>query len=236
MTTVIEEMATGVRIVKAFGRDGLLRSRFQREAGRLRGTNLEAVRVRSLAWSSFSLLLNADLCLVLLLGGLAVTQHQLTIGGLVAFMTYLFMLIWPLDALGWILAMGEEATTASIRLAEVFDSRPEIKDRPAAIALPRVRGLVRLEGVGFRYPGSDGWVLRGLDLELRPGETVALVGPTGSGKTTVATLVPRLYDVSEGRVTLDGVDARDVQLRSLRAQVGVAFEDPILVSASVREN
>jgi ATP-binding cassette, subfamily B, bacterial len=236
MTTVIEEMATGVRIVKAFGRDGLLRSRFQREAGRLRETNLQAVRVRSLAWSSFSLLLNADLCLVLLLGGLAVTQHQLTIGGLVAFMTYLFMLIWPLDALGWILAMGEEATTASVRLAEVFDSRPEIEDRPAAIALPRVRGLVRLEGVGFRYPGGGGWVLRGLDLELRPGETVALVGPTGSGKTTVATLVPRLYDVTEGRVTLDGVDVRDVQLRSLRAQIGVAFEDPILFSASVHEN
>ncbi len=236
MTTVIEEMATGVRIVKAFGREALLRSRFQREAGRLRGTNLEAVRVRSLAWSSFSLLLNADLCLVLLIGGLAVTQRQLTIGGLVAFMTYLFMLIWPLDALGWILAMGEEATTASTRLAEVFDSRPEITDRPTATVLAPVRGRVRLEGVGFRYPAGGGWVLRGLDLELEPGETVALVGATGSGKTTVAALVPRLYDVTEGRVTLDGVDVRDVRLRSLRERIGVAFEDPILFSASIHEN
>jgi ATP-binding cassette subfamily B protein len=236
MTTVIEEMATGVRIIKAFGRNGLLRERFQHQAARLRGTNLEAVRIRSTTWTGFNLLLNADLCAVLLIGGFAVTRGDLTIGGLVAFMTYLFMLIWPLDALGWILAMGEEATTASQRLAEVFDSRPEIVSAPHARPLTTTRGRIRLEGVGFRYPESESWVLRGLDLELEPGETVALVGPTGSGKTTVAALVPRLYDVTEGRVTIDGVDVRDVELRSLRAQIGMAFEDPILFSASVHEN
>jgi ATP-binding cassette, subfamily B, bacterial len=236
MTTVIEEMATGVRIIKAFGRDRLLRERFEREAGRLRGTNLEAVRVRSSTWTTFNLVLNADLAIVLLVGGLAVTQHELTIGGLVAFMTYLFMLIWPLDALGWILAMGEEATTASIRLAEVLDSRPEVVDRPRARAVSRPRGRISLERVRFRYPGGGGWVLHELDLDLEPGETMALVGATGSGKTTVAMLVPRLYDVTEGRVTLDGVDIRDIQLRSLRAHIGTAFEDPILFSASVHEN
>jgi len=236
MTTVIEEMATGVRIIKAFGRNRLLRERFEREARRLRGTNLDAVRIRSSTWTTFNLVLNADLAIVLLVGGLAVTSHQLTIGGLVAFMTYLFMLIWPLDALGWILAMGEEATTASIRLAEVFDSLPQVVDRPQARAVSRATGRVSLEGVGFRYPGGGGLVLHDLHLELEPGETVALVGATGSGKTTVATLVPRLYDVTEGRVALDGVDIRDIQLRSLRAQIGMAFEDPILFSASVHEN
>ena len=236
MTTVIEEMATGVRIIKAFGRNRLLRERFEREARRLRGTNLDAVRIRSSTWTTFNLVLNADLAIVLLVGGLAVTSHQLTIGGLVAFMTYLFMLIWPLDALGWILAMGEEATTASIRLAEVFDSLPQVVDRPQARAVSRATGRISLEGVGFRYPGGGGLVLHDLNLELEPGETVALVGATGSGKTTVATLVPRLYDVTEGRVALDGVDIRDIQLRSLRAQIGMAFEDPILFSASVHEN
>jgi ATP-binding cassette subfamily B protein len=236
MTTVIEEMATGVRIIKAFGRNRLLRERFEREARRLRGTNLDAVRIRSSTWTTFNLVLNADLAIVLLVGGLAVTSHQLTIGGLVAFMTYLFMLIWPLDALGWILAMGEEATTASIRLAEVFDSLPQVIDRPQARAVSRATGRISLEGVGFRYPGGGGLVLHDLNLELEPGETVALVGATGSGKTTVATLVPRLYDVTEGRVALDGVDIRDIQLRSLRAQIGMAFEDPILFSASVHEN
>ncbi|HXM53832.1 MAG TPA: ABC transporter ATP-binding protein [Candidatus Dormibacteraeota bacterium] len=236
MTTVVEEMATGVRIIKAFGRNALLLGRFRREAEKLRGTNLEGVRVRASTWTTFNLLINLDLCLVLLVGGFAVTRGELSIGGLVAFMTYLFMLIWPLDALGWILAMGEEATTASTRLAEVFDSRPEIVEPAAPRLLTRVRGGIRLEGVGFRYPGGGDWVLRGLDLELAPGETVALVGATGSGKTTLATLVPRLYDVAEGRVLLDGVDVRDLSLRALRGQVGMAFEDPILFSASVHEN
>ena len=236
LTTVVEEMATGVRIIKAFGRNGLLRDRFQGQAAMLRATNLDGVRVRASTWTMFNLLINLDLCVVLLVGGFAVTAGDLTLGGLVAFMTYLFMLIWPLDALGWILAMGEEATTASMRLGEVFDSRPEIVDPPKPKLLTRVRGGVALEGVGFHYPEGGGWVLRGLDLELEPGETVALVGATGSGKTTLATLVPRLYDVSEGRVTLDGVDVRDLSLRSLRAQIGVAFEDPILFSASVHEN
>ena len=236
LTTVVEEMATGVRIIKAFGRNGLLRERFQREAGKLRGTNLAGVRVRASTWTTFNLLINLNLCVVLLLGGVAVTRGELSIGGLVAFMTYLFMLIWPLDALGWILAMGEEATTASQRLAEVFDSRPEVVDPPAPRLLTRVRGGIRLEGVGFRYPGGGDWVVRGLDLELAPGETLALVGATGSGKTTIATLVPRLHDVTEGRIALDGTDIRDIALRDLRAQIGMAFEDPILFSASVHEN
>jgi ATP-binding cassette, subfamily B, bacterial len=235
LTTVVEEMATGVRIIKAFGRSGLLLASFRREAEKLRGTNLAGVRIRASTWTTFNLLINLNLCLVLLVGGFAVTRGELSIGGLVAFMTYLFMLIWPLDALGWILAMGEEATTASIRLAEVLDSRPEVVDPPQPRAITRVRGGIRLEGVGFRYPGGD-WVLRDLDLDVQPGETVALVGATGSGKTTLATLVPRLYDVTEGRITLDGVDVRDLSLRSLRAWVGVAFEDPILFSASVHEN
>jgi ATP-binding cassette, subfamily B, bacterial len=141
-----------------------------------------------------------------------------------------------MDALGWILSMSEEARTASDRLDEVYDTMPDITDRPAARTLERSMGRVRFEGVGFRYPGSEEWILRGVDLELAAGETVALVGATGSGKTTLACLVPRLYDVSEGRVTLDGVDVRDLTLSSLRSHIGVAFEDPILFSASVREN
>jgi len=118
----------------------------------------------------------------------------------------------------------------------VFDARPAIADRPGAIVLPRPRGAVRFEDVGFRYTETRGWVLRHLDLELRPGETMAIVGATGSGKTTVLSLLPRLYDCVEGRVALDGVDVRGLSLRSLRATVAVAFEDPILFSASIHEN
>jgi ATP-binding cassette subfamily B protein len=173
---------------------------------------------------------------VLLGGVIAVGNGALTLGGLVAFVSYLLTLTWPLEALGWILAMAEEAETAAGRLWEVVDTEPEIDDRPDAIELGRAVGEVRFEGVAFQYPDSDRTPLRGLDLTISPGETVALVGATGSGKTTLATLLTRLYDPTAGRVTLDGHDLRDLSVRSLRSQIGFAFEEPSLFSASVREN
>ena len=236
VTTVIEEMATGVRVIKAFGRNLDVLRRFEREAAVLRDLNLEAIRVRAGLWTLLVYIPNLNLAAVLLIGGYAVIHGQLSIGGLIAFISYLFMLNGPMDALGWSLSMGEEATTASDRLDEVRDTVPEIVDRPGALAIGESTGRIRFEGVGFRYPGSEEWILRGVDLEIEPGETVALVGRTGSGKTTLTALLPRLYDVSEGRVTLDGHDLRDLTLASLRGQLGVAFEDPILFSASVREN
>jgi ATP-binding cassette, subfamily B, bacterial len=236
LTTTIEEMATGVRIIKAFGRMPLMQHRFDGQARVIRETSLQGVKARAEVWTELNLLPNLSLLGVLLLGGVSVIQGNLTIGGLVAFMNYVFMLIWPMEAIGWVLSMSEECRTASERLNEVLDARPEIADRPHARALERSRGRLELRGVGFRYPGSDAWVLRDLNLAVEPGETVGLVGRTGSGKTALAHLVPRLYDVTEGAVLLDGVDVRDILLRSLRAQIGFAFEDPILFSASVHEN
>jgi ATP-binding cassette, subfamily B, bacterial len=236
VTTVIEEMATGVRIIKAFGRDDLLFARYRQEISELRGTNFQSVDSRAQFWTLMTLLPNLMLVLVVLLGGLATLNHQLSLGGLVAFITYLFMLIWPMDALGWILAMGDEAQTASTRLSEVFDSIRDVGDLPGAVELSDARGELRFENVTFAYPGGGKPVLEGVDLHVRAGETMALVGRTGSGKTTLAMLIPRLYDVTGGRVTVDGRDVRDVTLRSLRAQIGTAFEDPILFSASVHEN
>src|SRR5260370_11127547 len=151
-------------------------------------------------------------------------------------MNSVFMLTWPMDAMGWVLSMSEECQTASERLNEVLDSRPDIADRPDARAMERCRGRIELRGVGFKYPKSDDWILRDLNLTIEPGETVGLVGRTGSGKTTLAYLVPRLYDVVEGQVLLDGVDVRDLHLRSLRSHIRVAFEEPILFSASVPED
>ena len=236
LTTTIEEMATGVRIIKAFGRMPLMQSRFDGEARAIRGTALEGVRARAAVWTELNFLPNLSLVAVLLLGGVSVVQGHLTIGGLVAFMNYVFMLIWPMDAIGWVLSMSEECRTAAERLDEVLDSRPEIADRPSARPLDRARGRLEFRGVGFKYPNSDEWILRDLNLVVEPGETVGLVGRTGSGKTSLAYLVPRLYDVSEGSVLLDGVDVRDILLRSLRSHIGFAFEDPILFSASVHEN
>ncbi|TAN34104.1 ABC transporter ATP-binding protein [bacterium] len=236
LTTVIEEMATGVRIIKAFGRMPLMQQRFEDQARLLRATSLTGIEARSRLWTQINLLPNLSLVAVLLLGGLNVVQGTLTIGGLVAFMNYVFMLTWPMDAIGWVLSMSEECQTASERLSEVLDSRPQIADRAGARTLERCRGHLEFRGVGFRYPKSDEWILRGLNLVVEPGETVGIVGRTGSGKTTLAYLLPRLYDVAEGQVLLDGIDVRDLRLRSLRSHIGVAFEDPILFSASVHEN
>ena len=236
LTTTIEEMATGVRIIKAFGRTPLMQRRFEQQARQIQETSLEGIKARANLWTAINFLPNLSLVAVLLLGGLNVVQGRLTIGGLVAFMTYIFMLTWPMDALGWVLSMSEECQTASQRLNEVFDSRPEISDRPRARSLDRSTGRLEFHAVGFKYPRSDEWVLRDFNLVVEPGETVGLVGRTGSGKTTLAYLVPRLYDVTEGHVLLDGVDVRDILLRSLRSHIGFAFEDPILFSASVHEN
>jgi len=236
LTTVIEEMATGVRIIKAFGRMPLMQKRFEDQALLVKTTSLTGIEARARLWTQLNFLPNLSLVAVLLLGGINVVQGRLTIGGLVAFMSYVFMLTWPMDAIGWVLSMSEECQTASERLNEVLDSRPEIADRAGARALDACRGRIELRGVGFKYPKSDDWVLRNVNLVIEPGETVGLVGRTGSGKTSLAYLLPRLYDIAEGQVLLDGIDVRDLELRSLRSHIGVAFEDPILFSASVHEN
>ena len=236
LTTIIEEMATGVRIIKAFGRMPLMQARFDDMARRLGASNIEAIAERARLWTQLTLLPNLSLAAVLLLGGYSVSHGSLTVGGLIAFMNYVFMLTWPMDAIGWVLSMNEECKTAVQRLNEVMDSRPDIADLPGARAMERCKGRIELRGVGFKYPKSDAWILRDLNLTIEPGETLGLVGRTGSGKTTLAYLVPRLYDVTEGSVLLDGIDVRDLHLRSLRSHIGTAFEDPILFSASVHEN
>jgi ATP-binding cassette, subfamily B, bacterial len=238
LTTLIEEGATGIRVIKAFGRRRLVRRQFLESAQQLYDSSMEQVRLRAKFWALIDMVPNLTLAAILFGGAVAVGQGALTVGGLVAFVSLLVLLVWPIESLGEILAMAEEATSAAERIYEVFDTVPEIADREGAFDLDECEGRVRFEDVSFRYAGdeSTGWILRDIDLEVRPGETLAIVGITGSGKTTLTALVPRLYDVSIGRVTLDGHDVRDLTLRSLRRHVGVAFEEPTLFSASVREN
>jgi ATP-binding cassette, subfamily B, bacterial len=236
LATVVEESAGGVRIVKSFGRRELVNARFGAAAELLAGSWMDAVRLRARFWTLLDVIPNLALAIVLCIGALAVAKGLLSLGGLIAFLSLQLQLVWPIDALGWILAIGQEAATAAERVYEVLDTPVEIVDPPAAVALGAVQGRLRLEGVGFRYPGAKQPVLHDIDLEVEPGETLALVGATGSGKTTLVSLVPRLYDVTSGRITLDGHDLRDLRLESLRKAVAVGFEEPILFSASVREN
>jgi ATP-binding cassette subfamily B protein len=236
LTTQIEEAATGIRVIKAFGRRRLVGASFENGAERLYESSMASVRLRAKFWSLIEVIPNLTLAVVLLFGALAVGRGLLTVGGLVAFMSLMLYLVWPVEALGWILATAQEASTAADRIYEVFDTEPSIVDRPGAVTLAEPEGRLRFEGVTFAYPGTAEPVLHDVWLDVAPGETVALVGATGSGKTTLASLVPRLYDVTGGRITLDGVDVRDVRLESLRRVVATAFEEPILFSASVREN
>ena len=237
LTTTIEEGAKGIRVLKAFGRGPQAFAGYQRQATEIYDTQLERIRLHTRFVWVLGIIPNLTLTAVLLAGVLSVGSGRLTLGGLVAFVSYVLMLTFPLEVLAWIMAMAGEAESAAVRIYEVFDTEPTIQDRPGAIELgPEVRGAVRFEGVSFSYEGRDRTVLSTIDLAVEPGEAIAVVGATGSGKTTLVTLLTRLYDPSEGRVTLDGTDLRDLTVTSLRRHVGFAFEEPSLFSASVREN
>ncbi len=246
LATYIEEAATGIRVLKALGRRDEAAHRHGAQARRVFQTQVGKARLRGTFWAGLDLIPNALIGLILLLGALATSRHELTLGGLVAFITLTLQLVWPIQATGYILASGQEAATAAQRIFEIFDTEPAITG-PAITSPDGVRARARrprhpgpsrlvFERVGFRYPGAQRAVLRGVSLDLEPGQTVVLAGATGTGKTTLLQLVPRLADVTSGSIVLDGTDIRRLPLPELRARVGCAFEDPTLFSASVREN
>jgi ATP-binding cassette subfamily B protein len=258
LATLIEEAATGIRVLKALGRGQQAAARHDAQATEVYRTQVAKAGLLGSFWALLDLIPNGVIGIIIVLGAFAVSKHSLTIGGLVAFITLALQLVWPVEALGYIIASGQEAATAAQRVLEIFDTPPEIKDaerlvvraaeprpvRPLGGAdhrgLPsppgRTRGHLRFDHVAFSYPGAAEPVLRDVVLDLPPGQTVVLTGATGAGKSTLLQLVPRLADASSGSVQLDGTDVRDLPLEQLRAAVGCAFEDATLFSASVREN
>ncbi|WP_101784485.1 ABC transporter ATP-binding protein [Nonomuraea indica] len=234
LATFVEESAIGIRTIKAFGRRHHVYDRYDDAARKVYDTSMDKVALSARFFTFLEVIPNATLALVLLLGALAVGGGALTLGTLVAFTTLMLQLVWPIASLGYILAMAQEAMTSADRVMEVMDTVPAIKGGTATIAEPR--GHLRFEGVEYRFPGAERPVLRDVRLDVRPGETVAVVGATGSGKTTLTALVPRLIDPTAGRITIDGHDLRDLTLPSLRQIVATAFEEPTLFSMSVREN
>jgi ATP-binding cassette subfamily B protein len=234
LATRAEEGAVGIRVIKSFGRAEHVSSQYDAAAQQLHATSMDKVRLSARFWTFLEVIPNLAVCVVLLLGAIGVGRGDLTYGELVAFITLMLSLVWPVASLGVILAMAQEAMTAAARINEIFDTEPDIVSGTRTIADPQ--GRLRFESVDFTFPGSDVDVLHGVDLDIAPGETVAVVGPTGSGKTILTALVPRLFDVTGGRVTIDGVDVRDLDLGHLRSLVATAFEDPTLFSMSAREN
>jgi ATP-binding cassette, subfamily B, bacterial len=238
LATYVEEAATGISVLKALGRRAQAQARHGAQASLVYQTQIDKARLRGSFWATLDLIPNAVIGLIVLLGAIATSQRALTLGGLVAFITLTLELVWPIEAMGYILASGQEAGTAAQRVFEILDTAPAVVSAPATRAAPRAGTPIRLrfDRVEFGYPGTGQRVLRGVTLEVRPGETLALTGATGSGKTTLLQLVPRLADPTGGSIMLNDADIRDLSLPELRALIGSGFEDPTLFSVSVREN
>jgi ABC-type multidrug transport system fused ATPase/permease subunit len=235
VSTVAEESITGVHVVKSFAQEERRSERFGRAADAVFGKTLAANRQRALyvpLLTFFPLLAQA---LVLLAAGRMVISGSLSLGAFFAFNLLLAMLVMPLRMLGMWIGQAQRAVAAGERIFEILDEPEEIADRPEARPLPPGPGHVVFEGVSFGYETGRP-VVEDVELDVLAGRTIALIGPTGSGKTTLAALVPRFYDVSAGRVVVDGVDVRDLLRRSLRREIGVISQDPFLFSASIRDN
>ncbi|ANP56371.1 ATP-binding cassette subfamily B protein [Streptomyces griseochromogenes] len=241
LTTVVEESVLGIRVIKGFGRHRSQARVFGQLSGTLRGTELRKARLLATIWAVIVTLPEAAIGAALVLGAVRVADGALSAGTLVAFLSTALALRWPVDSIGFLLAMSQEAATATERYFEVMDEEPEDPE-DVDVAAPGSTGLadgLRFDDVRFRYPDAppdSPPLLSRIDLHIRPGESMALVGATGSGKTTLTALVPRLHELTSGRITLNGVDITAMSREELRAKVAVAFEEPTLFSASIGEN
>jgi ATP-binding cassette subfamily B protein len=241
LAAVVEETVAGVRVVKGFGAERVQAARLRTEADDVFGRSMEAANVRATFLPALELLPNLGLIMVLGYGGHQVLAGNLSLGQLVGFNVYVVMLIWPLRMLGNIIAQGQRSAASAQRVHEILVTDPVISDNPNGLPLPPEgpsggRGEVRFEGVRFAYAPELPIVLDGFDLIVPAGQSVARVGATGSGKTTVARLIPRFYDVDAGAVLVDGVDVQQLRLRKLRKAVGIVFEDTFLFSDTIASN
>ncbi|UIJ33987.1 ABC transporter ATP-binding protein [Allobranchiibius sp. GilTou73] len=234
VATHVEESALGLRAIKSFGREDYVYDRFDTQVKELYDIQVGKVSLQATFWTILEVIPNVTLILVLGLGATAAGQGRITLGTLVAFITMMLSIVWPIASMGFFLSMTQESMTAADRIVEVFDAPREILD--GAGLVPVRGGELELRDVGYRFPDGEKWALRHLDLTVPAGQTLAVVGTTGSGKTVLTGLISRLYDVSEGQVCIDGEDVRDLRLEELRSVVATAFEDPTLFSMSVREN
>jgi ABC-type multidrug transport system fused ATPase/permease subunit len=235
VATVAEENIVGVHVVKSFAQEPAEQAKFERRSALVFDQTVRTNRQRAVYVPIMAFLPLLAQAAVMLIGGQRVVHHELSLGGFIAFNLLLTMLVQPLRMLGMWIGQAQRATASGERIFEIIDEVEDVATAPQAIELPAGPGRVRFEQITFGY-APERPVLEDVDLELEPGKTVALIGHTGAGKTTLAALIPRFYDVQQGRVTIDGVDIRDVTLRSLRSEIGIVTQDPFLFSASVREN
>jgi len=235
MTTVLQEALTGARVVKAFAREDYESAKFRREAEAVFADSYESSRIQAFNSPIITGLWLAAAAATLWVGGWQVSTGQMEVGELTSFLLYLMVLQMPVRALGWIIMILSRANAAGQRIFEILDAESAVREKPGAIELKDVKGHVRFEDVSFSYDTISP-VLEHIDIDARPGQVIALMGPTGSGKTTVVNLIPRFYDVTGGRITIDGIDIRDVTIASLRRAIGIVQQDVFLFSATIRDN
>ena len=234
MTTILQENLSGMRVVKAFGADEHEKAKFREQIGHVFDYSYQAARLRASNNALMQAIFWSSTLLIVWLGGRAVMDDRISLGQLAEFILYTSLLVQPIRIVGMMVNIFARAVSAGERLFEVLDARSPVEDRPGAQPLTDVRGAVSFEHVGFGYAGRE--ALQDIDIRIEPGQVVALLGPPGAGKSTLINLLGRFYDVDEGRVTIDGVDIRDVTIDSLRRTVGIVQQDVFIFSASVREN
>lgn len=236
LTTRIQDNLTGLRIVKAFAQEDAEIQRFKSQNEVLFETNMRAARARSNYGPLLDLIASLGTVFILWYGGRLVINGQLTLGELVAFNSYLLQLVSPMRRLGFLVSMLSQAQASGERIFEILDAESEVKESPNAYALPRLQGAVEFDHVTFRYLSSAQPVLRDVSFKAQPGQVIAILGATGSGKSTIINLIPRFYDCSEGTIRIDGHNIKDVTIDSLRRQIGIVLQETRLFAASIREN
>jgi len=236
LNSVLQENLAGIRIVKAFAREDYEMQRFAGKNAALYEQGLKLLKTFSTFFPLVFFIANLGILAVVIVGGNQVLGGRLTPGELVAFVSYQGYLLMPVVMLGFVASMLSRAEASAERVFEVLDADSDIKNRTDAVPLPPVRGAVRFDEVTFRYVGAEGDVICNISFEALPGQTVAILGVTGSGKSSIINLIPRFYDVTQGKVTIDGYDVREVTLDSLRSQIGIVLQETTLFSGTIREN
>jgi ATP-binding cassette, subfamily B, multidrug efflux pump len=236
LNVVLQENIAGVRVVKAFVREPHEADRYRKANLALYDVNLQVNRVLSLAFPSIFTMANVATLCIYWIGGNQVIAGSLTIGELVAFTSYVMMAFFPVVMMGFVLSMFSQAAASAERIYEIIDTNSEVVEKPGAQAIPAIQGRVAFEDVTFRYYQSGDPVLKNVSFVAEPGQAIALLGATGSGKSTIINLIPRFYEVCDGKVTVDEYDIRDVTLESLRAQIGIVLQETNLFEGSIREN
>ena len=236
LATMVQENLTGMRIVRAYVQEESQAQHFDGLNRQYKDLNMDLVKVAGLFHPILALFSGSAMVIVLWVGGLEVVAGRITLGDFVAFGLYGALLIWPLIALGWVVNLFQRGAASMGRLNKIFETEPAIRTPENPVRLSEARGAVEFRGVSFRYPGTERLVLEDVSFAAHPGQTVAVVGPTGSGKTTLVTLIPRIYDVTGGHVLVDGLDVRDLDPGDLRSLIGMVPQDPFLFSTTIEEN